>query len=134
MTTTPTQVRDHPFASGLVVFASVMLIVVGILDVLRGIMGIVEDEVFVSTPNYVFQFDVTSWGWLHLIFGAIAALVGFGLMKPRTWARIAGVAVAAVLIIINFLSIPYYPLWSLVAIALYAFIIWALCVVKTPDA
>ncbi len=47
---------------GLVLFAAVMLVIVGVLDLFRGIMAIAEDDVFVATPNYVFEFDLTSWG------------------------------------------------------------------------
>ncbi|MFG2294430.1 hypothetical protein [Streptomyces sp. NPDC048603] len=133
MTSTHSRADAHPFASGLVVFASVMLIVFGALDFCRGIMGIARDEVFVTTANYVFKFDLTTWGWLHLVFGAFAVVVGIGLMTPSTWARVGGIGLSAVLIIINFLSLPYFPLWSLVAIAVYGVIIWALCVVKSPE-
>ncbi|MFI6010151.1 hypothetical protein ACIBAG_15260 [Streptomyces sp. NPDC051243] len=122
--------RAEAAAGGLTVFAAVMLFIAGILDVFRGIMAIAEDDVYVSTPNYVFKFDLTSWGWIHLAFGAIAVMVSIGLFSASTWARFAGVGIAALLIIANFLSIPYYPVWSLTLIALYAFIVWALCVVQ----
>lgn len=55
-------------------------------------------------------------------------IVSIGLFMMATWARVLGVAIASLLIITNFLSIPYYPVWSLTLIALYGFIIWALCV------
>ncbi|OEJ50122.1 DUF7144 family membrane protein [Streptomyces agglomeratus] len=119
--------------SGLVIFAAVLLLVVGILDVLRGIMAIAEDDVFVSTPNYVFQFDLTSWGWIHLIFGALAICVSAGLFKAAVWARVVGVGLSGLLIIANFLSLPYYPVWSILAIAMYTFVIWGLCVVRRDE-
>lgn len=132
MSHTTTQQR-HPtgsraVATGLVVFAGVMLIIGGILDVLRGIMGIAGDEVFVTTPNYVFEWDTTGWGWAHLLLGVLAVAVGAGLFRGALWARIVGVVIAAVLLVANFLSLPYYPLWSIVLIAFYVFVIWALCV------
>ncbi|MFF9864671.1 MULTISPECIES: DUF7144 family membrane protein [unclassified Streptomyces] len=134
MTTMHTQTRRHDaLASGLVTFAAVMLLVAGILDIFRGIMGIAEDDVFVTTPEYIFRFDLTTWGWLHLAFGVLAAIVGVGLLRPSMWARVAGVGLAAILLVINFLSLPYYPVWSIVGIAMYAFIIWALCTVRSPD-
>ncbi|MFH8368427.1 hypothetical protein [Streptomyces sp. NPDC018031] len=117
-------------AGGLVTFAAVLLIISGVLGVFRGIMAIAEDDVFVSTPDYVFEFDLTGWGWVHLICGAVAILVGMGLFKVSLWARVAGVLISALLLIANFLSLPYYPLWSIVLIAMYGFIIWALCVVR----
>ncbi|AKJ09272.1 membrane protein [Streptomyces incarnatus] len=134
MTTTPSA-RAHTstrqaWAGGLTAFAGVMLLLAGLLGIFRGIMAIAQDNVFVTTPNYVFKFDLTSWGWIHLVLGAIAVIVSFGLFTPSMWARVAGVAIAGLVIIANFLSLPYYPVWSVVMIALSGFIIWALCVVQ----
>ncbi|MGW7284590.1 DUF7144 family membrane protein [Streptomyces sp. NPDC054847] len=125
--------RSAAMASGLMVFAGVLLLIAGILDVLRGIMAIAEDEVFVNTQNYVFEFDLTTWGWLHLIIGALAIIVSIGLFKAAVWARVLGVALAGLLIIANFLSLPYYPIWSIVAIAMYTFVIWGLCTARKDD-
>jgi hypothetical protein len=133
--TQPTQ-RDsakQQWASGLVTFGAVMLTIVGLLGIFRGIMAIAEDDVFVTTRNYVFQFDLTSWGWIHLVLGVIAVGVSFGLFQAATWARVSGVAIAGLIIIGNFLSLPYYPVWSVVMIGFSGFIIWALCVVKRDE-
>ncbi|MEU5366419.1 hypothetical protein ABZ354_23585 [Streptomyces sp. NPDC005925] len=124
------QSAKQEWATGLTVFAAVMLFLVGVLDVLRGIMALAKDDVFVSTPDYVFQFDLTGWGWIHLVLGALAVLVSAGLLKTATWARVTGVAIAGLVIIANFLSLPYYPVWSVIMIAISGFIIWALCVVR----
>ncbi|MFJ5711855.1 hypothetical protein [Streptomyces sp. NPDC093105] len=121
------------WAGGLTVFAAVMLGITGVVGVFRGIMAIAEDDVFLTTPNYVFQFDLTGWGWIHLALGAVAILVSFGLYKVSMWARVAGVAIAALVVIANFLSLPYYPAWSILMIAMSGFVIWALCVVKPDD-
>ncbi|MFF9602227.1 hypothetical protein ACF1GY_08080 [Streptomyces sp. NPDC014684] len=129
---TPT--AKQQWAGGLTAFAGIMLMIAGLLSLFRGIMAIAQDDVFVTTPNYVFKFDLTSWGWIHLALGVVAIAVSFGLFGPAMWARIAGVAIAGLVIIANFLSLPYYPVWSVVMIALSGFIIWALCVVKRDDA
>jgi hypothetical protein len=133
MTATHTR-QAHPvkqeWAGGLTAFAAVMLFLVGVLDIFRGIMAIAEDDIFVTTRNYVFEFDLTGWGWVHLALGAVAVIVSLGLFQTATWARVTGVAIAGLVIIANFLSLPYYPVWSVVMIALSGFIIWALCVVQ----
>ncbi|GAA2429709.1 DUF7144 family membrane protein [Streptomyces macrosporus] len=118
--------KRQEVAAGLVTFAGVMLIVVGVLDVLRGIMGIAQDEVFLTTPDYTFEWNTTGWGWTHLVLGIVAIAVGAGLLANVLWARIAGVAIAAVLLVANFLALPYYPVWSTVLIAFDALVIWAL--------
>ncbi|WP_086741597.1 DUF7144 family membrane protein [Streptomyces glaucescens] len=131
--TRPADTTKQGWATGLTVFGAVMLFLVGLLDLLRGIMAIAEDDVFVTTPNYIFEFDLTSWGWIHLILGVIAVIVSMGLLRTATWARVTGVAIAVLVILANFLSMPYYPLWSLVMITISGFIIWALCVVERGD-
>ncbi|MGX1884931.1 DUF7144 family membrane protein [Streptomyces sp. NPDC055287] len=132
-THTDTDAIRRQWAGGLTVFGAVMLMIAGVLGICRGIMAIAEDDVFVTTRKYIFEFDLTGWGWIHLIVGVVALIVSFGLFTAMTWARVAGVAIAALLIIANFLSLPYYPAWSLVVITASAFIIWALCVVRPDD-
>jgi hypothetical protein len=121
-------------ATGTMVFAAVMLMITGMLAVFRGIAAIAEDEVFVSTRNYTFAFDLTGWGWIHLILGAVAVLISMGLFQGAGWARVTGVGIAALVIIANFLSLPAYPVWSVIMIAMSAFIIWALCTPRRGDA
>ncbi|MFF3325103.1 hypothetical protein [Streptomyces sp. NPDC002889] len=132
MTTTAPRRSDkaESAAGGLVTFSAVMLFIAGVLDLFRGIMAIAQDDIYVRTPNYVFKFDLTSWGWIQLILGVLAILVSIGLFARATWARMTAVALAGLLIIENFLTIPYYPLWSIVLIALYSFIIWSLLTVN----
>ncbi|MEU9573640.1 hypothetical protein AB0D62_27965 [Streptomyces massasporeus] len=125
--------RHGTAAAGLMVFAAVMLMIAGILGIMRGISAIAEDQVFVATPNYVFSFDLTGWGWIHLALGVVAVLVSVGLFQASTWARVLGVGIAGLVLIANFLSLPAYPVWSVVMIALTGFIIWALCTVKKSD-
>ncbi|MFE0647018.1 hypothetical protein ACFVZH_00320 [Streptomyces sp. NPDC059534] len=131
--THPEGTTRQAWAGGLTVFAAVMLALTGLVGIFRGIMAIAEDEVFVSTPNYVFKFDLTSWGWIHLALGLVALIVSFGLYRTATWARVAGVAIAALVMIANFLSMPYYPAWSIVMIAMSGFVIWALCAVRRDE-
>ncbi|MFH8660898.1 DUF7144 family membrane protein [Streptomyces afghaniensis] len=127
--TRPDHTAKREWASGLTAFAAVMLFLVGLLDIFRGIMAIAEDDIFVTTRNYVFEWDLTGWGWMHLALGAVAVIVSIGLLQTAVWARVAGVAIAGLVILANFLSLPYYPVWSVVMIALSGFIIWAVCVV-----
>ncbi|MER5642361.1 hypothetical protein ABT095_36150 [Kitasatospora sp. NPDC002227] len=118
--------------TGLVLFAGVMMMVDGLLGVFQGIVAIAEDDVYVNTPRYAFQFDLTSWGWIHLAVGAAVALVGFGVVSGQAWGRVLGIAVVSVSLMLNFLFLPYYPIWSLVVIALDAFVVWALCTYRDP--
>jgi hypothetical protein len=114
------------WAVGGVVFAAVMLIMIGVFQALQGLAAIFKDSFFVVLPNYYVEVDVTTWGWIHFILGIVVVLAGFGVLAGATWARVVGITVAVLSAIANFLFIPYYPVWSLLIIALDVFVIWAL--------
>ncbi|WP_405935673.1 hypothetical protein OG338_02030 [Streptomyces sp. NBC_00726] len=117
----------HPFRTGWTAFAAVLMIFGGIMAVFQGISAIAKDDVFVTTRNYVFQFNLTGWGWIHLILGIVIVLAGCALFTGALWARVVGVILAGLGALANFAWLPHYPLWSLVLIAIDVFIIWALC-------
>ena len=113
------------WATGFILFAGLMMIMVGIWQALEGLIAIFENEFYVATRNYLFQFDATTWGWIHLLVGLIVAFAGWGLLSGRTWARAVAITVALLSATANFLFIPYYPFWSLLIITLDIFVIWA---------
>src|SRR5262245_12923170 len=114
------------WAVGFILFAAIMMLMVGCFQAFEGLVAIVNDTFYVATREYVFQFGVTTWGWIHLILGLIVAFAGWGLLSGRTWARAVGITVAVLSAIANFLWLPYYPFWALTLIALDVFVIWAL--------
>ncbi|MFE1174907.1 hypothetical protein [Streptomyces sp. NPDC058773] len=114
--------------SGWTAFAAVLMIFGGAMAFLEGISAIAKDNVFVTTQNYVFSFNLTGWGWIHLILGIIILLAGVALLATGAmWARVIGVILAGLGALANFLWIPHYPFWAIVLIAIDVFIIWALC-------
>jgi hypothetical protein len=113
-------------AVGFTMFAAFMMILIGSFHIIVGLAGILEDEFFVATPNWLLEFDATTWGWIHLLAGIVVLLAGFGLFSGAVWARTIGVILATVSAIANFAFIPYYPVWSLAIIAVDIFVIWAL--------
>ncbi|HEX5917448.1 MAG TPA: hypothetical protein VFY76_06310 [Nocardioides sp.] len=114
------------WAQGLIMFAAVMMFVGGGFQAIAGLAAIFENEFYTVTPNYVFEFDVSAWGWIHLVLGLVVIFAGYGLLSGQTWARVVGIILASVSALVNFAFIPYYPFWSLTIIALDVFIIWAL--------
>ncbi len=120
--------QETRWATGFVVFAAIMLIMIGTFQAINGLVALFEDQFYIVTPNYLFEFDVTAWGWAHLIIGIVVATAGVFLLQGSTWAIIVGITVAALSAIENFMYIPYYPVWSLLIIALDVIVIWALAV------
>jgi hypothetical protein len=109
-------------------FAGIMMVMIGFFHALAGLSGIIKDDFYAVLPNYVLKFDVTTWGWIHLIGGIVVVLAGFGLFSGAVWARTVGVILAAVSALVSFAWIPLYPVWSFVLIAIDVTIIWALTV------
>jgi hypothetical protein len=114
------------WAVGFILFAAIMMIMIGVFQAIAGLVAIFENEFYVATRSYLFQFDATTWGWIHLIAGVIIAFAGWGLLSGRTWARVVGIILAVLSAIANFAFLPYYPFWALTIIALDVLVIWAL--------
>ena len=108
------------------VLAGIFLAMAGFFHVLLGIVGLVNDEFYVVTQKWVFKFDVTVWGWIHIIAGLVVLAAGLALFSGAIWARTVAVAVAVISIIANFLWLPYYPWWAILIIVFDLFVIWAL--------
>jgi hypothetical protein len=125
-----TMERDQPIVSGwavgLAAFAGAMMLMAGIFQTLAGLAALFENEFFVVSRNYAFEVDVTAWGWIHLLIGAIVASAGLAVFSGAPWARGVGMALAIASAIANFFFIPYYPVWAVLIIALDVAVIWAL--------
>jgi hypothetical protein len=123
----PPPVSGGALAAGIgVMFAATLMIVGGILQIFQGISAIANDEFFVTLPNYLVTVDVTTWGWIHLVFGILVVLGGFSLFSGTRAAAIFALVLAVLSAIANFGFIPYYPVWALFIIAVDVFIIWAI--------
>ena len=112
---------------GTTLFAAVMLITVAAFQIIEGIAAIAEDSIFVTGVKYTYQFDVTAWGWIHLIIGIIAVATGFGILAGQAWGLLVGTVIASISALSSFAFMPYYPFWSIAVIAFNVFVIWALC-------
>lgn len=120
--------RRSGLAVGMTVFAGTIMIMIGVMHIFQGIVALVNDTFYVAGEEWVLQLDVTSWGWVHLILGAVVALAGFFVFRGAVWARTVGVIMAVLSGLASFAWLPYYPVWALVVIALDVFVIWALTV------
>ncbi len=107
-------------------FASVMLVMIGVFGAIQGLVALFNDEFYVVTQEWVFEFDITAWGWIHLILGVALIASGIGILSANVAARTVGVIAAGLAAIVNFAWLPYYPVWSVIVIAICIAIIWAL--------
>jgi hypothetical protein len=125
--------REGPsgLALGLTLMAAAFLMISGVFDFFSGLAAILRGQFFVTLPHYAFSISIHGWGWLHLIVGAVVFVTGAALLTDHLWARIAGVVIASLSAVMNFVMLPYYPVWAFVIIALDIFVIWALLTPRT---
>jgi hypothetical protein len=126
MTYETTESDYSSWAVGWAGFAGVMLIMIGIFDSIHGLVALFNDEFYIVTQEWVFEFDITAWGWIQLILGVILIASGIGIFSGNVAARTLGVIVAGLAATVNFAWLPYYPVWSIIVIAICIAIIWAL--------
>jgi hypothetical protein len=114
-----------PWAVGFVLFAAMMMILLGIFQAIGGLAAVLDDNFYAVRSGYDLKIDVTTWGWIQLVGGIVVALAGVFLLTGNILARIVAITLAVVSIIWSFYSIPYYPVWSILMIAFGIGIIWA---------
>jgi hypothetical protein len=119
--------------SGWIAFAGVMMVILGSLDALWGLAAIVNDEIVVVGGQGALIFDITTWGWIHLILGSVVALTGIGLITGNAAARVAGIFLVAVNAVAQIVWFPAAPLWAFLMILLNTVIIYQLTMNWTAD-
>ncbi len=113
-------------AADISLVAGLLLIVGGGFQSIEAVAAIVKDEYLVVTPNYIYTFDLSAWGWIHLLIGLALVVIGICLLLGQGWAQVAGIVAAAISALLNFTWLPYSPLWAILVIAVDLLIIWAL--------
>jgi hypothetical protein len=114
------------WAVGFIIFAAAMMIMIGTFHVIAGLAALFNEDFYVVRPGYDLELDTQAWGWLHIVGGIIVGLAGMFLITGATWARLVAIVVAFLSAIYSFYSIPYYPVWSILILALDIGVIWAL--------
>ena len=115
-------------AVGWIAFAGFILILGGSFMMLAGLGGIINSDAFVVTKDNVLKLSTTSWGWWHLIVGAVVFLSGLGVFAGNILARTVGVIAALISAISAFVWMPIYPVWGIIIVAMDFAVIWALTV------
>jgi hypothetical protein len=117
---------------GRAVFAAVLLMIGGVLNIIYGIAAIGNSHFFVHDTHYVFA-SLKSWGWITLIIGILMIIAWLSLLGGGTFGRWFGIFMGALAAIAALLEIPAYPLWSLAIFALSLWIIHGLAIYRSPD-
>jgi hypothetical protein len=120
--------RREPTAwTGFVVFAGIMLLMLGGFQAIEGLVALIRDEYYVVTRNgLLLTLDYTTWGWIHLIIGLIAVAAGIGVLAGQMWARVIGIVIAVISAFANLAFLSAYPIWTTIIIATDVIVIYAL--------
>lgn len=111
---------------GWVYFAGVMMMIVGSLHALAGLVALFKDDFYVATTRALLVFNYTAWGWVHLLLGLLVLAAGVAVTVGSTWGRVVGVILAIFSAIANLTFISAYPIWSITALVIDFFVIYAL--------
>ena len=113
--------------TGWVVFASFMMIMLGVFQAVEGLVAIFDDGFYrVTESGLVVNVDYTVWGWTHLLLGILLVAAGYAVFSGKVWGRTLGVIAAMLSAVVNFAFIPAYPVWSLIIITVDVLVIYAL--------
>jgi hypothetical protein len=123
-TRSPTGAFDDP-GGGWVLFAGIMLMLVGVLNVIWGIAAISDSSFFINDTRYILS-TLNTWGWVILILGAVQMVAAYSIWSGNQFGRWFGIAVAGLSAIGALMSIPAYPFWSLAIFALDILVIYGL--------
>ena len=118
---------DNVRGLGRALFAAVLLMIGGVLNVIYGIAAIGNSHFFVADTHYVFA-DLRAWGWVALILGVLQLLASVSLFAGGTYGRWFGIIAGSLAAIAALLDIAAYPLWSLGIFALSLWIVYGLVV------
>lgn len=116
--------------AGWIVFAAAMMMVIGSIDFIEGLIAVIRKQYYVMTPSQIIVFNVTTWGWLTLLWGIVLFLAGMALWAGQSWARWFTIVACCINLLgqLSWLGSGSYPLWTLTGITLSIIVIYALTV------
>jgi hypothetical protein len=122
-----TRYVDEGSGEGWLLFAGIMVVIVGVLNVIYGIAAIGNSSFFVNDQKYILS-NLNTWGWVTLIIGALQLFAAFSLWSGGLYGRFVAILAATLSAFAALLSIPAYPFWSLAIFAVDVAIVYGLAV------
>ena len=116
--------------AGWIRLGAILILIISMLEFFEGLTAIIRGDYYHVTPDQIVVFDLSTWGWLTLIWSIVLAVIGFALLAAATWARWAAIVVLRLNFIVQlgFLGSAQFPLWPLTVLALNVIVLYALMV------
>jgi hypothetical protein len=115
-----------PNITGWQSFAGIVAFVVGVFNVIDGLVALLRSDYYLVTSQDLLVFNFTAWGWIWLILGIALIAIGWGILADKTWARAAGVVLAVLVAIGHLAFLRAFPVWSVIVIAMCMLVIYGL--------
>jgi hypothetical protein len=112
--------------AGWIAYAWIVLIVLGVWNIIEGIVAISRSQFFTATGAHYVYSDLKTWGWIILIWGILEVLAAGSVLRGGQWGRWFGIFVAGIAIILQLLALPIYPFWALISIFMFALVLYGL--------
>jgi hypothetical protein len=125
--------REPAGVGGWIIFAGIVMMIGGFLDAMWGLAAVINNEVITVGGHGVVVWDISAWGWGHLILGTLVALSGLGLLAGQGWARVMGIIFVSLNVLVQFGTFTLFPLWSMLIIAIDIVIIYQLTARWEPE-
>jgi uncharacterized membrane protein len=123
---------DEAVGQGWRSFAGVLIMVAGFFNIIDGLVAVINANRIQGVTNGNATLPITNnvsrWGWVVLIVGIVMVLAAFGIFSGATWARVVGVAVAGINLLVQFTYLAHFPFWSFTMILLDVLVIYGLIV------
>src|SRR5687768_9034572 len=112
-----------------VLLGAIMIVMLGAVHMGTGLLALVRPEVLVGgRADQLLPVSLEALAWFHIVLGAVAVVVGVGLVRGYRWARLAAVLLAGVAALVNFAFVGMYPVWAITALAMITVVVYAVAV------
>ena len=119
--------------AGRVVFAAILLLLVGTLNIIYGI-GALDDANFYANDTRYILTNLNALGWVLIIVGVIQLTGGFSLMAGNVYGRVIGIIAGSIGAIGALFSMgDTHPFWSLAIFTLCVWVVYGLIVFGTDE-
>ena len=113
--------------AGLAFFAAMLMILLGSVQALTGLVALFNDSYFqVTRSGLLVNANYTTWGVVHIVLGVAVVIAAVNLMRGATWARIVGIILAMVSVVVNIGFLEAAPVWGVIMITLDVLVIYAI--------
>jgi len=116
---------DNSSGTGWLRFGGTVVVLAGLFTLVMGVTALVKGEYYAVGPQGTLVVDLTAWGWIHVVVGALALGTGVALALGAGWARVVAVLLVGFNALTQLTFLPVAPVQSTIVIALDVLVIWA---------